>query len=137
MTDPTRVAEAAERASKLIETIDRSLTKWRAWFPSEESIVDVPRADLLAVAELARDRLAELDPSGITPELLKADGWTGSDETEVYHLDGFTIFSIADGYWQLAKHMPHLAANIKTMGAVRTHLRPTRLTQPAAEAGKE
>ena len=36
-----------------IGIIDASLNKWRAWFPSERSEVDVPREDLLALKHFA------------------------------------------------------------------------------------
>ena len=51
--------EIAERASKLLATIDRELPRWRAWFPNEGSHVEVPRADLLVFAEIVRSVLSQ------------------------------------------------------------------------------
>lgn len=41
-------------AESLLKSIDRRLTRWRAWFPSERSEAEVPREDLLALAEFAK-----------------------------------------------------------------------------------
>jgi hypothetical protein len=63
-----------ERAKNLVKTIDTNLDRWRAWFPNEESAVDVPRADLLALKEyaelgLAVDKAAEKLPGFCTIEI--------------------------------------------------------------------
>ncbi len=62
---------------------DRSLARWRAWFPNEDSIVDVPRRDLLLLVEAARQNLAqEAAVAGlvaaaeavVTDQFVRADG---------------------------------------------------------------
>lgn len=40
-------------AENLIACIQRNLVKWRTWFPNEQSEVDVPRGDLIALAHYA------------------------------------------------------------------------------------
>lgn len=42
-----------ELAEELIEVIDRSLPKWRTWFPDDSSMVEVPRNELLAMKAFA------------------------------------------------------------------------------------
>lgn len=39
------------RVDAILDVIANNLPKWRAWFPDDDSIVDVPRGDLLAVAD--------------------------------------------------------------------------------------
>lgn len=52
---------ACETARELISVIDARLEKWRSWFPNEEAEVEVPRRQLLALAEIGRAYLAQRD----------------------------------------------------------------------------
>ncbi|HYH64869.1 MAG TPA: hypothetical protein VD866_09270 [Urbifossiella sp.] len=45
-----------ERAARLIQVCDERRAKWELWFPNPESVVEVSRADLLALVEVARQR---------------------------------------------------------------------------------
>lgn len=44
----------SKTAGQLIEQIDGLLPKWRTWFPSEESEVEIPRCHLITLIEAAR-----------------------------------------------------------------------------------
>lgn len=46
-------SEARQRAELIIKAIDAKLARWRHWFPNEDSEVDVPRRDLLALKHFA------------------------------------------------------------------------------------
>lgn len=57
-------ADQRRRAVRLVLVVDANLPKWRAWFPDEESSVEVPRANLLALTAAARAWLNLTDPEG-------------------------------------------------------------------------
>lgn len=48
------LSTSRERAESTIERVDRCLPKWNAWFPKENTLVEIPRADLLALIHFAR-----------------------------------------------------------------------------------
>ena len=55
------MADTARTPQEIIDTIKEKLPKWRVWFPSEHSEVEIPRCDLLAlIGEIERLR-SELD----------------------------------------------------------------------------
>lgn len=56
MTDEQR-----ERAAQLLKTIEANLPRWRLHFPNEESEVEIPRVDLLALAAQVKQLEAERD----------------------------------------------------------------------------
>lgn len=50
------------KASETSRSVDRYLKKWRAWYPDEDSGVEVPRANLLALVRIARHYFETVDP---------------------------------------------------------------------------
>jgi hypothetical protein len=93
--------EQVELARGLIETVERRLPKWRAWFPHEESEVEVARNKLLAIVAVAKQALpiepAEPEPD-ITPEwLLEVGGWKLNDSVVcVGPEDGVMVVVVVD-----------------------------------------
>jgi hypothetical protein len=96
------IREAAERATKIIELVNRNLAKWRSWFPNEESEVDVPRADLLALITLANAYLAQHPSDGdeaVTEDWLKTIGF---DEKLIMELQGkWSLIAYTSSNWCL------------------------------------
>ena len=43
-----------ERAESTIQAVERCLPKWNAWYPKENTMVEIPRADLLALMHFAK-----------------------------------------------------------------------------------
>lgn len=68
--DDFELKTVRERAEGLIQTINRSLSKWRTWFPNEQSMVEVPRADLLALKKYAEIGLRSTKHFDANPSLL-------------------------------------------------------------------
>jgi hypothetical protein len=65
-----------EISLSLIRAIDANLKKWRTWFPSERSSVEVPRQDLIALRNMAARAINERDLRPITGEWLVQIGFT-------------------------------------------------------------
>lgn len=48
------IESAPQTTPEIIAGIERQLPKWRAWFPDEQSGVEIPRRDLLMLVEAAK-----------------------------------------------------------------------------------
>ncbi|MCC7422084.1 MAG: hypothetical protein IT428_17535 [Planctomycetaceae bacterium] len=100
--------ERAKKVQDLLDTVDRNLKRWRAWFPSEDSSVEVARSDLLILCDIAKvwlaiERLREPELSSVTIHSDNPDGppnccitVSGGLETNVIdeqHFYGDTLLS--------------------------------------------
>lgn len=68
---------------EVIRGIDERLPKWRAWFPDEGSLVEIPRRDLLLLVEAARPKPPAPDPFHRgRPEVFPGAGWCEIETTD-------------------------------------------------------
>ena len=73
------------------------------------------------LVDLAIERISELDPTPITEEWLRANGW--SLDAGVYCNDSFELTSSDDVTWYLVELVSDSENTIKTLGELRTLLR--------------
>lgn len=98
---------------------------------------NAPAPELSDFATVAEAYIAELSTDPITPELLRELGFRfhQQDRCDWYtHNDPDVLVSLIDGKWKACIRNDDFA---DTAGKLRTLLRLSRLTQAAAEAGKE
>lgn len=53
------LSNTKERAESTIDRVERCLPKWSMWYPNENAMVEIPRADLLALIHFAKIGLRE------------------------------------------------------------------------------
>ena len=101
--------EQMERIDDLIDLTDRSLPKWRTWFPSEESPFETTRAMWLALIEAAKEG-KELRAKLAESETAAATLVEGMNKASELMLKGFE--SMSDKYDAMKHRVRELEADI-------------------------
>lgn len=114
MTDEQR-----KRAAELIASVERQLTKWRIWFPNEDSEVNVPRADLLALIAQAQeaDKLRAAVRSAGFAVMETSGAWSIHDASERGKAEEAKSLEVATRNVELEIESERLRKDIATAAA--------------------